>query len=459
MSFRFEENDLVYLSRYFNKNFVSLTSIRKKQNSKFIRHVRKKAFDRMNGPPKLPDPRMFYVGSVDFMVSERDGKKRFAILETNGGSSRGILAIGLDQIEMIFNAYKTAIDQIPDDNNKRIIIGTLPNDDLFQEKILLIEFLKQRYAIEGYTVGINNSFNYDPTNPENDDISLILSNYNNLLEHLSYENQYIAFKGNKIDLVIGDGIARRFPILGAYIKNDWKRIKTIIVNTVYQVTDDKANTYLAAKLGKNILKEYRIDPLFFGKVTDPYYLEEYLQQILSEKKKSVVIKPFGGSGGAGIQAILKDTKVSQIPEIMSTSISDFYNKFDTRRNPFPYTIQEMADFSLIEWGGAKRTYDIRINVVQQEGYIYPVGGTIRIAKAPFTGTYQKDEFVVNICGDWGVDIERVVALSPEGLNSVGLNEDDLTDLFCAACQIFKIITEKYDEIMAFNKWDSVLDDD
>ena len=459
MAFRFEENDLVYLSRYFNKNFVSLTPIRKKQNSKFIRHVRRKAFDRMNGPPKLPDPRMFYVGSVDFMVTEHDGEKRFAILETNGGSSRGILSIALDQIEMVFNAYKTAIDQIPDDHNKRIIIGTLPNDDLFQEKILLIEFLRQRYDIEGYSVGVNNSFNYDPSNPEKDDITLILSNYNNLLEHLSYQNHHIAFKENEIDLVIGDGIARRFPILGAYIKHDWRRVKTTIINTIYQVTDDKANTYLAAKLGNNILKEFRVDPLLFGKVNDPFHLEEYLGQVLTRLKKNVVIKPFGGSGGAGIQPILKNTNLQQITKIMSNSISDFYKKFDTRRNPFPYTIQEMAKFALIDHEGAKRTYDIRIYVVQKDGEIYPVGGNGRIAKAPFTGNYTKDEFVVNICGEWGVDIDRVLPLSPEGLKTMGLNEDDLTDLFCASCQIFKIITEKYNEIMAFKDWDKTLDTD
>ena len=323
----------------------------------------------MGGAPKLPDPKMFFLGSVDFMVTNYDGERKFVILEANGGSSRGFMSTGSDQIEMMFNAYKTAIDSVSKDDETRILIGTLPNDDLFQEKILLTEFLKGRYEVEGDSVQIYNSYNYNPQESNGNDKTIIISNYNNILENLSYKNQHIAFKDKKIDIIIGDGVARRFPLVGAYIKNDWKRVKTLIINPIYPVTDDKANTYLAAYFGQKILNEYRVQPLQFKKVIDPYFLEGSLEDVITENQKNFVIKPFGGSGGVGVQAILTKHSKDDIPQIMGKSISDFYDKFDPRRNPFPYTLQEMAQFELIDFKETKRTYDVRIYVIQQDGHL------------------------------------------------------------------------------------------
>ncbi|NHI93913.1 MAG: hypothetical protein EAX96_15600 [Candidatus Lokiarchaeota archaeon] len=456
MSFKFDEDSLVYISRYFNKNFISLTPIRQKQASKFIRNIRRQALDKLGSWPKLSNKELFYVGSVDFMVTEYDGRRKFVILEANGGSSRGFLSTGTDQIEMIFLAYKNAVDEVIGEEPIRVLIGTLPNDDLFQEKIMLAEFLKQRYEVEGYRVGIYNSFSYLPNKEEEDDLTIIISNYNNLLDVLSYKNQYVAFKDKKIHILIGDGVVRRFPIVGAYIKHDWNQVKTRIINTIYHITDDKANTYLAGMIGKDILEEYRIHPLRFCKVADPFQLENILNDLLKENKHNFVIKPFGGSGGAGIQAIRHNHTIEQAKKIMGNSIKDFYDKFDPRRNPFPYTIQEMAKFSLINFNNTKRTFDIRIYVVQQEGHLFPVGGNGRIARAPYTGEFNKDEFVVNICGDWGVDINRAIAFSPENLKMLELNEEDLVDMFCSACHLFQISSEKHYEILKFKEWNKFI---
>ena len=116
----------------------------------------------------------------------------------------------------------------------------------------------------------------------------------------------------------------------------------------------------------------------------------------------------------------------------------------------------MAKFSLINYKNSKRTYDIRIYVVQKDGVLYPVGGNGRIAKAPYTGKFSKEEFVVNICGEWGVDVDRAIAISPDNLNILELNENDISDLFCAACQLFRIISEKHYDILACNDWEKYI---
>lgn len=453
VKFSFDGDNIVYLSRYFNKNFFSQTPTMEKQDSKFTRKIRKAALEKMNGAPEISDSKSFYVGSMDFMVMEKNGKHEFAILESNGGSTRGILAISEEQTEMIFNAYKHAIDQSSDkEDRKLVIIGTIANDTIFQEKILLIEYLKHRYTIEGLEVGVYNSLNFTERK-KTEDITLVIANYNNLFQGLSYRKGNVFFMGDRVDVLIGDGIARRYPILGAYCKYDPNKIDVSVVNKIYQVCDDKASTYLAAHIGKETLDEYRVRPLMFYKAQDPYHLEEALGHMVSRFQKNFVIKPFGGSGGAGVLAVPKTSRPEDLPEIMDNSIFDFYKKFDKRRNPFPYTIQEMANFKLIDWDNSKRTFDIRIYVAQKEGCLYPVGGTVRISRAPYTGSLKKDEFVVNICGPWGAEVERALGFSEEAINILNITEEDLMDMFCASCQFFRIASERHLEILCFENWD------
>ncbi|MFX0140595.1 MAG: hypothetical protein ACFFDN_43545 [Candidatus Hodarchaeota archaeon] len=454
MNFKQDLDRIIHLSKYFDKDLTSLKPTRKKQNSKFVDQIREKALKKMGDWPRLPDKRLFYVGSVDFMVTEYNDQRKFVILETNGGSTRGLFATTFDQIEMIFNAFKSAIDNINGVNQKRVLIGTLPKDDLYQEKIMLGEYLRDRYEKEGIRIGIYNIFNYNTPQKKNEDIILIYSNYKNLFEFLDYKNKYFMFLNDKINVIIGDGVVRRFPNK-SFQKENWRNIKTKIINPIYPVTDDKASTYVAIYMGYDTLEKYRIQPLQFARVFSKNQLEE-LMKLINNMNKNFVLKPFGGSGGAGIKPFVKNTSIQQIPKIIEDSISEFHQKFNTSRDPFPYTIQEMAQFKLINWKNSKRTFDLRINVIQEDGNIVPVGGSIRIAKAAHTGKFTKDEFVVNICGDWGVDFERAWGISPEILKILDLTDEDLIDIFCATCQIFSVICNKYEEIISFNQWDKYL---
>ncbi|MFX0098540.1 MAG: hypothetical protein ACFFCS_03095 [Candidatus Hodarchaeota archaeon] len=456
----FDEDSLVYIARYFNRDFISVSNLRNRQDGKFVTKIRKKSLEIMGGEGiRLEEKGLFYVGSVDFMVARKDGERNFVVLETNGGSGRGLLSLTSGQTELIFSGYKGAIDQncdLDDGEKKFILIGALPNDALFQEKIMLVEYLKKRFKMEGYKSSVYNTFTFNPSNiGEEEDIIFILSNYNNINEHLSYRNNHMTFKGKEIDVVIGDGVARRFPIIGAHVKRDWKKLETIIVNPVYQISDDKANTYLAVEKGYDRLKKYRIDRLEFARINDPFNLERRIEDILTRASKNYILKPFGGSGGVGIQPIIPPGSRENAEEIIEKSITEYYQKFDSRRNIFPYTIQEMANFEIIEWNNSKRTFDVRIYLVQKDGKLIPAGGEGRIAPLPYKGNYEKEEFVVNLTGYGGVEIERAIAFSEKGLKTLNLQEEDLIDMFCAACETFNAITQNFTDIVNFKHWDSL----
>ncbi len=454
MNFKYNEATIVDLARYFNQELTALAPIRLKQDNKLVDSVRERAIEKMNGAPTLKDSKLFYVGSVDFMVITKEGQNKFAILESNGGSSRGLLSLSLEQVELIFRAYKQAIDECSTSSRRFILIGRMPIDNLYQEKIMLMEFLKQEYHSEGLKVGIYTPLTYNSVQAQLHDIVLLVADYGTLLKELSYREKQVFYKDEPVDLLIGDGIARRFPILGSAVKKNWRVLKTGIVNPIYHITDDKFNTYLAEYFGRNILDEYNVHHLKFGKVST----REQLKGILDKKSSdgNLIIKPFGGSGGAGILPILKNITKNEISKMVDQSIAEFHQKFMDHRDPFPYTIQEMAKFNLISWHGSKRTFDLRIYVAQLKGELIPIGGEARIARAPFTGALEKNEFVVNICGEWGVEFERAYALSRNALQTLKMSEDDLIDIFCASSQLFRIICEKYHQITSFNQWDTFL---
>ncbi len=451
-----DEARIVHYSRFFNKTLTALAPIRRNQDSGLVDILREDALNKMGGAPNLSDNKLFYIGSIDYMVVDSGGRHEFVVLESNGGSSRGLLSLSEDQVIRIYKAFKSAIDQSTEDTKKFVLIGHMATNDLLQEKILLIEFLKEQYREAGLTLEFYNTRDYNPLRKGKEDITVVLSSYDELAQFIGYENQYLTFKGEQVNVAIGDGIARRFPKISPGIKQDWKAVKTSIVNPIYHVTDDKFNTYVAVSLGGDILEKFRIQQLKFGKVFNRAELTAALENLIETEHKNYIIKPFGGSGGAGIQPVLKDMQKRGIPEIIDKSIEEFHQKFDPGRDPFPYTIQEMANFVLIDWRGQKRTFDIRMYIAQQEGKIIPVGGEARIARADFTGAFKKSEFVVNICGDWGVEFERAVGFTNDNLKRLNLSRDDVIDMFCGACKLFQIITEKREKILSFNAWTEFL---
>ncbi|MBD3230058.1 MAG: hypothetical protein GF329_17905 [Candidatus Lokiarchaeota archaeon] len=455
MDFKFTEEDIVYISKYFNRELIAEGPIRKKQDDEFVNKIRKKAIEKMNGGPKIKDKNLFYIGSADFMVTENNGNREFVILELNGGSSRGYLSLSYDQTKMLFNAYKEAIDNYKSERKTKVVlIATLPNDGLLQEKIMMIEYFKQCFEKDKKKVGIYNTFNFELS--DKIDIHIILSDYSLLLEHLTYKNNFIQFKGVNLDIIIGDGVARRFPIIEIDVKSDWKKIKTLIINFIYHITDDKSSSYLAMHFGQDILKKYRIKHLKFAKAFDQAQMKKYLARIITEFKKNYIIKPCGGSGGAGIQPVTSLMTINDIQEILKKSRTEFHEKFNKNRTCYPYTIQEMADFSLIDYKNSKRTFDIRVYVVQNRGRLIPVGGVARIARHPYHGTLKKEEFVVNITGYKGPEVERGLGFSKKTLRKLNLKENDLIDIFCASSEVFNICAEHFEKIISFDEWESLL---
>ncbi len=468
MSSKISDSDLelINLGKSLGLDLVSFADLRASQEDKFTDEIRNKALKKMEGSNdnRLNNTDSFYAGSIDFMVSDEPEGKKFFLLETNGGSHRGLSIITKKQQALLYDGYLEAINQAFHRNKLKVnkifvIIGVPVNDGLIHEKVIMIEYFRKQLKTIGYTVKIFNTDNYDKNFKA--EIVFLIADYKQLSTSLSFSNNWIKYKGEKVSVLIGDGITRRFnnKKFSKLIKKDFREIKSILVNPIFNITDDKSLTYLASYFSKELLKKYNLKYLLFTKAFNENELIEKLKYLIKEYKKSFIIKPSGGSGGAGVIPISRDEDLHNIENLVDDSKNEFFGKFMKNRDPFPYTIQEMADFSLIDWKGGNHTFDLRIYLAQREGKVIPIGGLARIAREEFVNkkNLNKQEFVVNLSGYNGqIEVERGIGFSEKTCELLNLTKEDFTNMFCIGCVLFKNIVKNYNKIINFSDWKKII---
>jgi len=466
MSSRITASDLelIKLGNSLGLDLVSFEQLRESQQDNFVDSIREKALKKMekNKDNFLVNSNLFYSGSIDFMVSDDVQGKKFFLLETNGGSHRGISIITKKQQSLLYNGYLEAIYQVVNKNERKdnkvlILIGVPVNDALIHEKVIMIEFFRKTLKSKGYKVKIFNKDNFNIYFKA--EIIFLIADYRQLSTSLSYSEDWVKYNDENVSLLIGDGIARRIndEEFTRQVKEDILKIRTKIINPIFKVTDDKSLTYLASFMSKDILKKYNLRYLLFTKAFNERDLIDKLRYLIKKYKRSFIIKPSGGSGGAGVIPVSQYENPANFSEIIEESKKEFFAKFMKNRNPYPYTIQEKANFSLINWKGGKHTFDLRIYLAQNNNRVVPIGGLARIARGNFTKGLDKQEFVVNLSGYNGqIEVERGVGFSKKNCKLLNLNEEDFTNMFCIGCVMFAKIVQNYKEIIDFTEWDKVI---
>ena len=456
--------ELISLGRSLGLDLISFAELRSSQEDNFEDQIREKALIKLvkQGDNVLAKNDMFYAGSIDFMVSDGSKGKSFFLLETNGGSNRGLSILTDKQQNMMYNGYFQAISQAIEKskgNNEKILVlvGVPVNDALIHEKVIMVEFFRKKIKSMGYSLKIFNSDSYDKEHKA--EIVFLIADYKELDQTLTFSNGWVKYLGEKVNVLIGDGIARRLhdEEFVNQIKKDFRSINTIIVNPIFKITDNKSLTYLASFYSKNLLKKFNLKYLLFTKANNEKELNQKINYLIKNYKKSFIIKPMGGSGGAGVIPISKNEKPQRIKHIIEESKREFFAKFMKNRNPYPYTIQEMADFNTIMWRGGKHTYDIRIYLAQKEGLIIPVGGLARIARGVYKGSLKKEEFVVNLSGfDGQIEVERGIGFSQKNSKLINLSIDDFVNMSCIGCTLFTKICKNYQQLINFSDWDKFI---
>jgi hypothetical protein len=463
----YSEEELIKLGESFGMDLFSTAPIKDSTDDAFVDKIREKSLEIMEKYKDnyLPQPDLFYAGSIDFMVCDEPEGKRFFLLETNGGSNRGLSSITEKQQEIIYDGYFEAIDQAIKSNKRGnnkvfVLVGVPINDGLIHEKVIMVDYFRKKLQKTNLKVEIFDIKNFRQA--FEGDVAFLIADYKQLSTTLSFSENWVKFKEQKISVLIGDGIARRLhnEEFAKLIQEDFRKIQTIIVNPVFRITDDKSLTYLASYFAKDILEKYNLKYLLFTKAYDEKELINKIQHVITKFKRPFIIKPDGGSGGAGVIPISPKEDPSNIKNLIEESKKEFFAKFMKNRSPYPYTIQEMAEFSLITppWDKkGKHTFDIRIYMAQKNGIVVPIGGLARIARESYSGSLDKQEFVVNLSGyDGLIDIKRGRGISAGIGTLLDLSFEDYVNMFCIGCVMFASMAKNYQNIIHFSNWENTI---
>ncbi|MGV9197389.1 MAG: hypothetical protein ACOC4M_00950 [Promethearchaeia archaeon] len=456
--------ELVTLANKLGLDLVSFKELRESQGDKFANEIRELALEKLGQKDDnvLEKDDLFYAGSIDFMVCEQPDGKKYFLLETNGGSNRGLSIITEKQQKIMYEGYYEAIRQAIErndrgDNKILILVGVPINDGLIHEKVIMLEYFRKKLEQKGKSVKIYNVQNFK--NDFECDVAFVIADYEQLSTRVSFNQNWVRFQDEPINVLIGDGIARRIENneFHEIIVNDFRKLNSIIVNPIFKITDDKSLTYLASYFARETVENYNLKYLLFSKAFDEQDLINKLTHIVENYERPFIIKPNGGSGGAGVIPISPDENPANIKSIIEQSKKEFYAKFMKNRNPYPYTIQEMAEFCLIDWMGGLHTFDIRIYMAQKAGQIIPIGGLARIARGSYSGSLDKQEFVVNLSGyDGDIEVQRGRGFSEENAKLLNLSKENLTDIFCIGCALFASMAKNYKKIITFDEWEDLI---
>lgn len=433
---------LISYSPLIGEKLITVAPIRARQDARLTARIRRKALALIGDEAQitLEEP-SFFVGSVDFMVrlDEETGRLSYVVLETNGGSSRGTSSLAPREFEQACGAYQEMLNFI-DGKSPLIVIGGPTGDKLLAEKIYIAQRLKEdllkRGLCEKARVLPLESFR---GRLEKGEGVVVIGPYDRLVPSLHCLDDQIFLMGHRVNAIIGDGVARRH-----YLMCTGQEMDVIMANWTFPITDDKYMTYRATQAAMDKLRTFDVYPMRFWRAKTIDELESTCQ----EKRQEVgdlIIKPFQGSGGAGVLPVLPD---SHIPTVIEESLGEFREKFSGWQRPFPYTICEKITPRYAIWRDSLRNYDIRIYVARQNNRLIPLGSLFRVALHPFTGQFTKKALVVNLSGYGGIDVERGLGLSKKFLDTVRLTEEDMVKMFAASAVLLTFIGRHYKEIVA-----------
>ena len=419
-------------------HLVSLADIRRRQDERMNARVCRQAL-RLIRDEYLVTVRggEFFVGSVDFMVRQLpDGGHQYVVLETNGGSNRGYSALAMHDMDLVCNGYLEML-RFVENSSPLLVVGHPKADALLIEKLYLAERLREEMVAHNLCkrAYITRLQDFRGIVAEGEGV-IILDDYQVLLPALMGTGDRVIVNGYPVKAVIGDGVARRHYQMGR-----GERFDVVLANWGFAVTDDKYLTYRAVEMAADLLTPFDISPIQFWRADT---VDELIEICATQRENvDLIIKPFQGSGGAGVQSI---DERSPIPVVVQESMGEYRQKFGAWRSPFPYTVCEKVEPQRAVWRESERNFDIRVYVARDGDQLLPVGALFRIALEPDTGDNRKRALVVNLSGYGGIDTERGFGVSAESLAITRLAEQDMARMFAAATVLLSYIAGNYKAI-------------
>ncbi len=382
---------------------------------------------------KLKGPN-FFAGSVDFIIRSREGKKKFHIIEARGPSRSNFSSLPKTYWQM---ANDSILESLLFTKSKKplVMIAHPAEDRLYYEKYCLAQNLWQTFLSKGFDkccligteeVSRKENLKY-PT--------IVLGSYDDILPKLTASRDRIYFDNNPIDILVGSEVLSHLKETST--RSLFIDSKTVTVNPISNITDDRFLTYKAADSISDQLSTFEVEPIRWGVGYDFNDTIKTVESALKESE-SIIISPHGDQSFYGTASIVK---TDDVRAKLQMSLRTFKKHDSFMAGPYPYTISKMIDKIPVSRHGDELPFDIRVFIGRSGSRILPLGAVLQLEDGTLDGGEAQTDGSLP-------KISRLTGLNKESLKLIGLMEMDLADNFSAGAHLVSYMGNNLNEIVS-----------
>ena len=382
---------------------------------------------------KLQDPN-FFAGSVDFIIGEREGKRKFYVVEAQGTSGSYFSSLPQTFWQMANDSILESL--LFTKSKKPFILITHPEEDeAYYEKFCVAQNLRQTFLSKGFDkcclIGVEEISRKEKLGYP----TIALGSYDDILPKLTASKNRVFFDKNPIDMLIGSEVLSHLK--KTTVRSTFIDSKTVIVNILCSVIDDRFLTYRAVDSISDQLSTFEVEPMKWRVGYDFDDTVKAAENAL-EEFDSIIITPHGGGYFHGTELI---SKLEDVRAKLRRSLRLFKNHDILKIDPYPYTISKTIETGSALWHAAEPLFDIRVFIGRSGSRVLPLGAVLRVEDN------LKDESQSLSDDRRSPGSSRFKGLSKETLNLIGLKEMDLTDIFSAGAHLITHMGNDLEEII------------
>lgn len=372
--FRVSLDTLIGASMVLGHRLEDRTSVRDSQDPEIVATVQQRSTRPLRGASQQ---RLFAVAPLDVLVTERDGRKAFHIIELNGAGIGGLTNLSADAVGAVLQTFQQVAATTPRDGTPPLIMVASSGlesehqprlNRLIYEKVLYAEALRRGYVEAGAVPMVNtvNQVREAPWEIQHDRPTIVLGYMKQFLRNLSEDDEgRLWMFGRRATGAVNDRFC--LNIVHEHPSVDLGALQTM--NRCFVAGADKSagyaliNDYLAGAPSRIT------SPTRFTLAHDRDQLIGTVLEWLAKGHRAV-IKPRGTGLGHGIEFFLSANEPeARIIDRIDGSLTTTERFYGLTGGALPYTVCEFLDTATIRQEGHPmfgHKYEIRI-VVYRDG--------------------------------------------------------------------------------------------
>lgn len=393
----------------------------------------------------------FYFGTLDFIPYKEQDKIRFKFLEFSGTGSGGTSNLSYFAFNQIIDSFQDVPTFIKADSplillaytDSQSLESSFPRKFVFERflyahamKTAFIQKFGQAEII--FLLDILKKKTFDPSIP-----TIVIGYLKDFIPHISLKEGKCTFLEIPVDAILNDTLCNNVhKLFDSKLQHD----SFYAINEIFNLSADKELAY-------RFYNEFRhsFESEFFEKEIDIALAqteEELVHKVYSDIQngKKVVIKPYAGSVGMGVEFFTEPTSREKTVDQVRKAIQKIEAFQGIKNWGFPYLITPYVDSMTIEKYDHQfyqHKYDLRVIVYRQGNALLAFPSVVRIAESPYNPDALTRNMMISYASleDATITKPKQEYLLPfsnkETLHSLAITENQLLELCSFSTQYVK----------------------